>query len=424
MSEHPVQPKPKVLVLCQLFYPELVSTGQTLTELCEVLVELGIDVEVLCGPSTIIDRKTKIPKYLKYKGIKIKRVWGTRFPKLSLIGKVANQMTYTISIFFHMLLDPSKKPVLVLTNPPFLGGICSLIKKLKNRSFIYLVFDVYPDTPIKLGLIKEKGWIDLFWNLWNRFVFKNASEIIVIGRCMRKIILSKAAGIDSIEDKIHLIHIWGDDRNIHPVKREKNRFIKKWNLEKKFVVSYSGNMGRFHDLETIMMAAKEMKERGDIEFLFIGEGYKKKWMQEYASQYNLKNCQFHTYVKRNDLSETLSCAHVGLVSLKKGQEGLSVPSKIFGLLAAGVPVVCIMPQESEIALIVKENKCGFVVNPEEVRRLIDAILKLKKDKDHYKITRDNALKTVNEKYSLKSAALKYKDLIKKLQYENRFHDSS
>ena len=408
--------RPKVLVLCQLFYPELVSTGQTMTELCEVLVELGLDVEVLCGPSTIIDRKTKIPKYIKYKGIKIKRVWGTRFPKLSLLGKVVNQMTYTLSIFFHMLSDSSKKPVLVLTNPPFLGGICGLIKKLKNRPFIYLVFDVYPDTPIKLGLIKEKGWLALLWNLWNRFIIRNASKVVVIGRCMKEIILKKAAGINAVQDKIHLVHIWGDDRNIHPVRREENSFVGKWSLKEKFVISYSGNMGRFHDMETIMNAARELNEEKEIEFLFIGEGHQKKRMKEYASRNHLKNCQFHTYVKRNDLPEALSLAHVGLVSLKKGQEGLSVPSKVFGLLAAGVPVVCIMPKESEIALIVKENQCGFVVVPGEVSDLTQAVLKLKKDKDLYDVLRENALKTVNEKYSLESAALKYKDLIKQLQH--------
>ncbi len=416
MREESAKNHPEVLILCQLFYPELVSTGQTLTELCEVLVDLGVKIEVVCGPPTIIDRKTKIPRYLEHKEIKIKRVWGTRFPKLSFSGKFFNQVTFALSVFFHLLFDFSRRPILVVTNPPFLGAICAILRAAGGNPYIYLLFDVYPDTAIKLGVIKDKSLIAKLWDWWNSIILKKASAVIVLGRRMKEVILNKGKRISSLHDKIHLVHVWSDDRKIQPLDRINNPFIKKWNLNGKFVVSYSGNMGRFHDLETIMESAKELKANKDILFLFIGEGYKKKWMEEYAKKWKLTNCQFHTYVNRDDLGLSLACAHVGLVSLLPGQEGLSVPSKTFGTLAAGVPVIAVMPRTSEIALIMEENNCGIVVEPGDVHGLVNSIERLYNNSELCKRLGKNAIEAIKSKYSLKNAAIKYLSIIESFQY--------
>jgi glycosyltransferase involved in cell wall biosynthesis len=416
MREKAVKNRPEVLILCQLFYPELVSTGQTLTELCEVLVDLGVKIEVVCGPPTIIDQESKIPRCLEYKGIKITRVWGTRFPKLNFMGKFINQLTFAISVFFHLLFEFSKRPILVVTNPPFLGAICAILRATGGNPYIYLLFDVYPDTAIKLGVIKDKSLIAKLWDWWNSIILKKASAVIVLGRRMKEVILNKGKRISSLHDKIHLVHVWSDDRKIQPLDRINNPFIKKWNLNGKFVVSYSGNMGRFHDLETIMESARELKVNKNILFLFIGEGYKKKWMEEYAKKWKLSNCQFHTYVNRDDLGLSLACAHVGLVSLLPGQEGLSVPSKTFGILAAGVPVIAVMPRTSEIALIMEENNCGIVVEPGDVPGLVNSIVRLYNNSELCKILGKNAIEAIKSKYSLKNAALKYFSIIESFQY--------
>lgn len=408
--------QPQVLVLCQLFYPELVSTGQTLTELCEVLSDWGADVEVVCGPLTVLDQKTRVSRNMEYKGIKIKRVWGTRFPKLRFLGKLFNQVTYAISLFFYLLFDFSKRPILVLTNPPFLGAICAIQRVIGGKPFIYLAFDIYPDTAIKLGVIKENGLISGLWDRINRFILKQSSAVIVLGRCMKKVILSKGKGINSLPEKIHVIHIWSDDRHIHPADEIENPYTHKWNLDGKFVVSYSGNMGRVHDMETIMGAARELRDNQYIVFLFIGEGYKKQWMIDYARNWKLANCQFHTYVERKEIGYSLSCANIGLVSLVSGQEGLSVPSKTFGILAAGVPVIAIMSANSEIALVVKENDCGIVVEPGDIQGLAEVIVRLCFDSELAENFKKNALNTIQARYNIRNAAEKYFSIIRSLQY--------
>ena len=138
-NERHTQRMPELLILCQLFYPELVSTGQTLTELAEQLVADGVDVEVLCGPPTVMATNGRMPKRMIHRGIRIRRVWGTRFPKLSLVGRVLNQMTFTCSIFFHLLLHRPRRLILVLTNPPFLAVTLRVVEVLSHRSALHLL---------------------------------------------------------------------------------------------------------------------------------------------------------------------------------------------------------------------------------------------------------------------------------------------
>ena len=400
----------KLLVLCQLFYPELVGTGQTLTELCEVLVDMGVAIEVLCGPPTYVDRKSLIPNDIEYHGIRIRRAWGTRFPKLNIIGRIINQVTFAISAFLRLASDSSKLPILVLTNPPFLAMICSILRIFKGRRYVYLIFDVYPETPIQLGILKQNGVTSRIWDWCNRFMFKYASVIIVIGRCMRDIVVKKVGS--EARGNIRIVHVWSDDKLIQGVSDNENPFRQKWDLEGKFVVSYSGNMGRFHDMETIIETARILNEkRNDIVFLFIGEGHKKAKIQELARAWTLENCQFHTYVERKDLGLSLQCADIGLVSLLEGQEGLSVPSKAFGLMAGGLPVIGVMSYKSEVARIIVEEQCGVVIKPGDAGGLAKAILDLYKDRSMLNIMGRNARNAIDSKYNLKAAAEAYYKII-------------
>jgi glycosyltransferase involved in cell wall biosynthesis len=405
--------KLKLLVLCQLFYPELVSTGQTLTELCEELASLGMDVEVICGPLTILGRDKKVKKRIEYKGIHIKRVWGARFPKLNLIGRVVNQITFAVSVFLYLLLHHPRKPILVLTNPPFLAITCCVLKLLKIAGpYVYLVFDVYPDTAVRLGVLKENGLLSRIWERLNALVFKHASAIVVIGRCMEEVITKKMRRYNlQPNGKLHHISVWSDDKLISSASELGNPLRKKWNLEGKFVVGYFGNMGRFHDMETIIKAAELLKDNKNICFLFVGEGYKKQATIEYADKNNLQNCQFHSYVDRQEVGYLMSLADVGVVSLLEGQEGLSVPSKAFSLMAAAVPIVAVMSSKAEVARIVEEENCGVIVKPGEEKVLAASILQFYNDNAQLKQMGANALMAIQEKYNLDKISRKYFDLI-------------
>ncbi|MCX5751421.1 MAG: glycosyltransferase family 4 protein [Candidatus Saganbacteria bacterium] len=405
--------KMKLLILSQIFYPEMISTGQNLTELAEELVKMGVDVKALCGPVTIIKETVKIPSRIEYKGIKIRRVWGTRFPKLHILGRILNQLTFALSVFVTLLLDRSKRPILVVTNPPFLPYFCALLRSFRiGNAYLFLVHDVYPETAIGLGLMKQNSLLVRLWNYMNAQVLKYASMIVVIGRCMQNIIEGKAQKAEvAIKGKVKLIPIWSDDRIIKPLPKEGNIFIEKWGLKGKFIVLYSGNMGWFHDMETIMEAASVLKDRREIAFVFVGEGKKKKWMQQFVAEKKLSNCQFYGYVDKKDLPILLTAADVGLASLLEGQEGLSVPSKTLGLMAAGVPVIAIVPKTSEIAQIVSEEGCGKTVFPGDIDGLVQTIEWGYENKLALALMGEKGRKAVDNKYNLQTAAKAFYNLI-------------
>ncbi|MBT5954161.1 glycosyltransferase family 4 protein [bacterium] len=404
--------KSRLTIVSQLFYPELISTGQTIFELAEDLTTQGINVDVICGPVTLEKNKREKKKII-HNGIKINQIWGTSFPKLNFLGKLLNQLTFTLSVFYTLtkrrFSNKRKTPLLILTNPPMMGIAAAFQRMIGGSPYIYLIFDVYPETAIRANFIKRNGLISTIWGVSNWFILKYASSIVVIGRCMAKLFENKA-----YDAKLKKIHVWADDMSIGQTETTSNRnkqienpYIKKWNLKNKFVVMYSGNLARFHDLETIMKAAEQLINQKDIVFLFVGEGHKKKMCIDIAQTKNLTNCLFDTYVPKEDLKHSLKVANIGLVSLLNGQEGLSVPSKTFGLLSAGIPILGLLPKSSEISLILNEENCGKVIEPGDVNNFVTTLLDLKNSPETLKTLSENGKKAIKEKYNLRNASKEY-----------------
>jgi glycosyltransferase involved in cell wall biosynthesis len=399
----------QLLILTQLFYPEMISTGQTMTELGEELTRLGMNIKVVCGPPTLLEEKSRPEKTMIYNKIQIHRVWGTRFPKLKSWGRMLNQFTFAASAFSYLLRHDRSLPVLVNTNPPFLALICSALRKLQGRTYIYLVLDIYPDTISTAGLISKTGFISRLWKSANRVMFKNASRIIPIGRHMRHILAEEYPS--STANKLTLIPIWSDDRLLSMAPDVPNPFQDKWGTAGRFVVLYAGNMGRFHDLKTILDAATRLQNQPEILFIFVGEGYQKAEMQALVKSRSLDNCRFHSYVERSELKNLYACADVGLVTLQAGQEGLSVPSKTFGYLAAGLPILAVLSDKSEIAHIVREFNCGQVITPGDEAGLAEAIQLICEDQARLSRWGQNARAAIEKSYHLAAAAEAFQQVI-------------
>jgi glycosyltransferase involved in cell wall biosynthesis len=168
-------------------------------------------------------------------------------------------------------------------------------------------------------------------------------------------------------------------------------------------------------METLMAAARELRTYEEIVFLFIGEGQKKNWMKNYVREWRLTNCRFHTYVKREELNLSLACADVGVVTLLPSQEGLSEPSKTLGIMAAGIPVIGVLPGGSESARILREYSCGQVVESGDVEGLTASILMLYHHPELRLAWGRNARKAVKDAYSLDHAARSYVSVIESLQ---------
>jgi glycosyltransferase involved in cell wall biosynthesis len=248
--------------------------------------------------------------------------------------------------------------ILVLSAPPMIAALVSGIKVLYRCPIVYLIQDLYPDIAVELGLFSRHGVPAWILEKLSRITMRSADSVITLGRCMRDRV--RAKGIAA--EKIVVLENWADGKQIRNVLAKDNRFLKdQGGLEGKFIVCYSGNMGKVHDFQSILCVIEELKDDPEFAFVFIGEGPQKDEITEFAERHKLSNLQFFPYFSREDLSHTLSAADVALISLSEEASGLVVPSKLYSIMAAGVPAVFIGPRESEAARTIVESGCGYVV---------------------------------------------------------------
>lgn len=360
----------KILIINQHFYPEIAPTGQLMTDLSEDLVKKGIDVTVLTGrPSYNLEGfDYDAPKRERYNGIDIIRVFNTRFSTKYLIYRIPNWLTFYISAMMKAVFLQRYDVVMALSTPPYIAIIGVLLKSVKGSKFIFCVQDLYPDVVRDIGLVKNNLILKILEAI-SKWIYKKADKIIVLGDAMKKGLIKN--GVD--EKKIEVIHNWSDGREIYPLDKDKNPFIKKYNLEGKFIVLYSGNMTVVHEFEPIKSAMDKLRDKKNIVFLFIGGGTGKKGMEDFVAEKGLSNVVFLPYQTRKELLYSLNACDVSLVSIKKSAEGKVVPSKFYSCLAVGKPVIAVCAQDSEIASIIKQNNCGIV---EDANNLHNKIFEL------------------------------------------------
>lgn len=396
----------KFFLISQVFYPDEVSTANLFTKLSSKIADdENVVVDVWCAqPSySCLERQ---PKHVVYKNINITYLSSTNFKKDYLLGRLMNYLTFTISVICKLLFTKDRTPVFTHTTPPSLGIIISMICKLKKRRFIYVLLDIFPDGLVRLGKLKNKSLLVKIWKKLNRNTFKSCHRIIVIGRDMQKWLLNF---YPEAANKIQYIPIWQDDYLIKPTQFSENPFVQKNHLQDKFIVQYSGNMGLWNDMEHLgKLVNLKIK---DVSFVFIGGGMRKKELVNAIDNVDDTNVKFFSFLSNDDYSNAVSACHVALISLRNNLEGMAVPSKIMGIMAAGIPVLAVVPSESEIAMIVNEEKCGMVIDPEDLNGLHKAIETLKENDELRQQMAKNGRLAFEKKYTVSIIANAYKTLL-------------
>lgn len=402
--------KKGIRILTQYFYPDVASTGQLLSELAFSLADKGLNVSALTAfPS--YSYKIDAKKSEVFKNVKISRLWTTKLNKNTKLGQLFNSITFFLNIFFHLFFSLSKIPLLIVSNPPFLPVVGYLIKKLKGIEYIYLIHDVFPEKAYKLNYIAEKSIFIKIWTFFDRKVLANASAVIVLSDAMKKVIETKMDKYSLPEiNKVSVIHNWADGDFIKPLDKSLNTFITKNNLSDKFIVQYSGNLGASYDLEVVIETANLIKEENII-FLFIGDGVKKNKLERMVQNFNLKNVIFLPYQPKSELPFSLTAPSVSIVTYENYLEGLLMPSKLYTTLAAGVPVVGLCYNNSEVARIIKEAECGFIVEGNNANQFYSSIMNIKNDFETQKRLGSNSRKYFEQNFTLDIAVKKYFDII-------------
>jgi glycosyltransferase involved in cell wall biosynthesis len=384
-------------------------------------------VKVVTGnPNNIFNKNNRIPRKENYKGIEIIRLKNTTFSKYRMAGRVLNYLTFHFLVYFNVLFCERPDLVFVLSTPPFISFSGLMLKVFKGSKVIYNVQDLFPDLAVELGKLKNRQFIKFLKKL-SEMIVKNVDRVVVVGEYMerrireellRKRSESTSGGTSaSTNDHIITIHNWADGNKIKVLRdkdAENNYLKKKWRLEGKFVVLYSGNIGYLHEFDTIVAAAESLSKEGtrEIVFIFIGEGIKKNYIEEKVREKGLDNILIFPYQPREILTYSLGLADVSLVTLEKGFEGMVVPSKIYGILASGRPVIAVVGGENEIAEIIREGKCGRVIKIGDYQVLVDSIMDYYKDRKKCRADGLNGRRYFEEKFDRKIATRKYISVIK------------
>lgn len=405
--------KKKLLVYAHYFYPDVASTGQILTELCEGLSD-KFEITVLCVVPSYngkVDDKYKKKRTFteKYGKIRIIRVKVTEFDKKDKMSRIKNILTYFFNAIYATFKVGKQDIVFSVSQPPILGGLLGVIGKIvKKAKFVYNIQDFNPEQTMAVGYSKNKFILNVAMAV-DKFSCKRANKVIVVGRDMQETLRNRFK-IGKVP-KNAFINNWIDEKEIYPLSDNNEKvlaFKKKYGLENKIVIMYSGNIGLYYDLENLIKVIGRFNNRDDVVFAFIGEGSVKQNIINYVNKNKLNNVKFIPYQDKADLNYSLNAGDVHWVVNAKGIKGVSVPSKLYGVMAAGKTIFGVLDEGSEARLIIEECQCGVCIEPgkydliyEKLNHILDNInqykafgIQGKKYVDEY-IKKDVAI----EKYS-------------------------
>ncbi|MBI1295530.1 glycosyltransferase [bacterium] len=397
--------KHRLWIISELYYPETTSTGHILTKIAEGLTE-SFDVRVICGQPGYSARGTQAPAQEIHNEVNIQRCWGATLDKDILPLRLINLVTITISFWVSALRCIKRDDlVLVVTNPPTLPFAIALACQIKGAKCSLIVHDIYPDLAVAAGKLASGSALVKWLNLMNIWLYRSMERIFVLGRDMQVKIAEK---LDKRKERVVVATNWADLDTIVPATRNANSLLQELNLIDKFVVQYAGNMGYPNDIETIIEAASILKEQGEFHFLFLGSGAKKRLIECAVEDLNLANVTTLGHRPRSDQSIFLNACDVALIALVVGMKGISVPSRTYNTLAAGKPIIAIVEDDSELAIIIEEESVGWVVPPKNPEKLVSVIVEAKK---HPYICTEMAIrarKTVESKYTLEQVLSVFK----------------
>jgi colanic acid biosynthesis glycosyl transferase WcaI len=351
----------RILFVNHYFPPDATNTAYLLGALCEDLSR-DHEVWVVAGrPSYNQEASTYRPV-----GMTLRRVWSSSFNRAGMPGRLANYATFLSTALFRAMNVPRPDVVVALTDPPVIGLIGLLVAKRHRVPFVQVYMDIYPDVGIALKRVDHPLLVKA-WRRLNRLVRSRAARLVAIGRDMAQKLTEQ--GVEA--SKISVIPNWAEDVQIDPDAVAATRAAVGW--EGRFVVMHAGNVGLTQNLDALIDAAQELQNRPDILVVVMGEGAARASLERKVRARDLPNVAFLPYAPTREAQALIAAADLHVVSLVPGLRGCVVPSKAYGILAAGKPFVAAVERGSEIDLLIKESRCGIRVDPGDPVVLADAI---------------------------------------------------
>lgn len=405
-----------VLILNQTFYPDIAATAQHMWDLARHLAAQGHDVTAITSRN-LYGTDQKLENTDERIGrIRIRRVGGFAFGKKNIAGRLLDFGSFYAAAAFELARMPRVDVIVALTSPPMIASLGGFFRRFAKTPsggrtrFVYYVMDLYPDAAIASGLFRRNGMLDRGFGFLTRRTLKVADAIIALGRDMQELLVRRY-GTAACGDKIHVVHPWADGRDLTPLEPEANPLASELGLAGKFTVLYSGNFGVAHDVETITSAMRETASDATIQWLFIGGGKRIGQLKRQAEASNWTNVRFLPYQDRERLRESLNLGDVHLVSQLPEFTGIVVPSKLFGIMAVGRPIVMIGPGEAECARIISEHEAGLVIPNGRGDLLVKAIRRLRDQRELRLRYGANARGAFDSLFDVRVACRKLEDVL-------------
>lgn len=363
-----------VIFANRYFFPDQSATSRMVSSLAFALAREGTDVAILTSRQLHDGGKADLPAQESIDGVRVVRLGTSRFGRLKLLGRMIDYLTFHLLAAAWLLGNARRNDICVTcTDPPMLSVTVALPLALRRARLVNWLMDLFPEVAIDLGMLRDKALparLALALRDWSlRRAALNACPIGAMERYL------ETRGIPA--ERLTVQHHWSEADEIQPVPRAENRLRRAWHYGNELVVGYSGNFGRAHDFSTVLAAAERLRERSDIRFLFIGDGKQKAEVEaEVAARGLAQSVRFKPLQPRDRLAESLSVADVHLVSLLPALERSIIPSKLYGILAAGRPTLFIGDPAGEVATVIAEGRCGFSVGIGEGEKLAGLIADL------------------------------------------------
>lgn len=366
---------PRVTFLNRFYWPDVAATGQMLADLAEDLAADGWQVRVVTSHARYDGDGPPLAPHEVHRGVDITRVRSTRLGRGTTLGRVLDYLSYLVGATLAALGGPRPDLVVAMTDPPVLCALAVLVARLRGAKAVYWVQDVYPEIAGALGVVPPGSLAYRFSAAIARWAHRRSAAVIVQGPRMAQVLV--AAGADPA--RTHVLANWADAHAVVPVAPEANAFIAEQGLAGQFIVLYSGNAGRGHTFAAVLDAMERLRDHAGVTFLFIGGGPQMPWLKAEAARRGLARARFLGYLPRARLAESLSAAGAALVTETPAVAGLLLPSKTFGILAAGRPLLFVGDTTSDVAAVVRAADAGRVIAPDDADALVAAIHALRAD---------------------------------------------
>jgi len=361
----------KVVFVNRFFYPDIAPTGLHAADVAFDLAAAGHEVHAVTSRLPYDGEAAVFPAEETVRGVRVHRVWTTSFGRGSLAGQALDYLSFYFSAFFALAGMLDRDDVVVAkTDPPLISVVAALAARLRGARLINWLQDIFPETAARSGMWLARGLLGVLARGLRNWSLRRAVANVALGERMAAEVRRFAPG-----GRVQVIPNWADGAAIRPLVPAASALRREWHLEGMFIAGYSGNLGRVHDCETLLAAARLLRKESELVFAVVGGGFH----FPHVLAQRLANVAVRGYVPEEQLGESLAAFDVHIVTLRPEFEGLVVPSKFYGAMAAGRAVIFVGDADGEIARLIKQDGCGLTVAPGDAAGLAGAIRELRAD---------------------------------------------